>query len=115
MYEHTNHSPADNSGVCPTCGATKAQVPITVPSPSDGQVNAKKPVSAQDYFDCLAPEAYVRQKLLLQIVPISNATLWRKVKSVEFPRPVKFSPMVTAWRVSEVRAWLEQFKASKKR
>lgn len=115
MYETTNHSPCDNSGVCPTCGATRGQAPITAPSASDGVLKAKKPVSAYDYFNSLAPEAYVRQKLLLQIVPISNATLWRKVKSVEFPRPVKFSPMVTAWRVSEVRAWLEQFKASKKR
>jgi prophage regulatory protein len=114
MYENTNHSPFDNSNVCPTCGATRGQAPITGPSCSDGLVQAKEPVSAQDYFNTLAPEAYVRQKLLLQIVPISNATLWRKVKSGEFPRPIKFSPMVTAWRVSEIRALLERFKGSKK-
>ncbi len=41
------------------------------------------------------------------IVPFSSATLWRKVKAAEFPAPVKLSERVTAWRVEDVRAWLQ--------
>jgi predicted DNA-binding transcriptional regulator AlpA len=40
------------------------------------------------------------------IVPISSATLWRKCKAGDFPKPVKLSERVTAWRVSDVRGWL---------
>ncbi len=41
------------------------------------------------------------------VVPISAATLWRKVKAGEFPRPVKLYERVTAWRAEEVREWLD--------
>lgn len=40
------------------------------------------------------------------IIPFSAATLWRKVRSKEFPAPVKLSENVTAWRVEEIRAWI---------
>lgn len=35
-----------------------------------------------------------------------DETRWRKIKNHEFPRPLKVSEAITAWRVSEVRAWL---------
>lgn len=41
------------------------------------------------------------------IIPFSHATLWRKVKANQFPTPVKLSENVTAWRVEEVRTWME--------
>jgi hypothetical protein len=41
------------------------------------------------------------------LVPWSSATLWRKVKAGDFPAPVKLSENVTAWRSSEVLAWLQ--------
>lgn len=50
---------------------------------------------------------YVRQaQLIPAIVPFSSPTLWRKVKAGTFPKPVKLSPRVTAWKVEDVRAWL---------
>jgi predicted DNA-binding transcriptional regulator AlpA len=53
----------------------------------------------------LHPDGYTRQRQLLERIPISPATLWRKVKSGEFPRPVKLSAGCTAWKNSEVLAW----------
>ncbi|WP_295993480.1 AlpA family transcriptional regulator [Rugamonas sp.] len=41
------------------------------------------------------------------MVPFSAATLWRKVKSGEFPQPVKLSARVTAWRLEDVHAWMQ--------
>ena len=59
-------------------------------------------------FDKLPASGYIRQKKLIpDVVPISNATLWRKVKSGEFPAPVKLSKRITAWRVADVKEWLE--------
>ncbi|MDY0746545.1 AlpA family phage regulatory protein [Paucibacter sp. R3-3] len=52
--------------------------------------------------------ALVRQaQLIPAIVPFSAATLWRKVRAGTFPRPVKLSSRVTAWRTDDVRAWVE--------
>ncbi len=56
----------------------------------------------------LLPETgFIRQAALLRFVPFSPATLWRKVKSGDFPRPVKLSERVTAWKAEEVRAWID--------
>jgi predicted DNA-binding transcriptional regulator AlpA len=55
----------------------------------------------------LPATGYVREKHLLKIVPFSAATLWRNVAKGLFPKPVKLSARVTAWRVEEVRAYLD--------
>lgn len=50
---------------------------------------------------------YIRQaQLIPTFVPFSSATLWRKVKTGEFPKPVKLSERVTAWRAEDVRDWI---------
>jgi predicted DNA-binding transcriptional regulator AlpA len=59
-------------------------------------------------FDNLPESGYVRQaQLIPDVVPFSSATLWRRVKLGEFPKPIKLSTRVTAWRVSDVRAFLQ--------
>lgn len=51
---------------------------------------------------------FIRQADLVPgIVPFSAATLWRRVKSGEFPAPVKLSARVTAWRCEDVYAWMQ--------
>ncbi|NIA00079.1 AlpA family transcriptional regulator [Massilia sp. CCM 8734] len=59
--------------------------------------------------DYSLPETgFVRLKQLVpHIIPFSASTLWRKVKDLEFPAPIKLSPGVTAWHVADVRQWLE--------
>lgn len=53
-----------------------------------------------------------KEALRAPILPFSAATLWRKVKSGEFPAPVKLSERITAWRVEDIREWLRQFSAA---
>jgi|GEM_PF-966439 len=56
----------------------------------------------------LPATGFIRQKPLIPMfVPFSSATLWRKVQRNEFPRPVKLSERVTAWRCEDVHAWLQ--------
>lgn len=52
--------------------------------------------------------AYIRQRELLKLVPFSPATLWRKVRAGTFVRPVKLSARITAWKRSDVHAWLQE-------
>lgn len=67
-----------------------------------------KTISANPSADRLQGIAYVRQaQLIPAILPFSAATLWRKVKNGSFPQPVKLSDRITAWRVADVRQWME--------
>jgi len=56
----------------------------------------------------LPPTGFIRQSALIpKIVPIAPATLWRWVKSGQFPAPHKLGANTTAWRVEAVRSWLD--------
>ena len=77
-----------------------------------GQVTPR--VSAAN-FDTLPDGAFIRQSQLVQSpkrpeaqapLPFSAPTLWRKVKAGTFPKPIKLSDRVTAWKVGDVRAWI---------
>lgn len=50
---------------------------------------------------------FFRLSQILQLLPVSRATVWRKVKAGTFPKPVKLSRNITAWKVADVREWME--------
>lgn len=66
-------------------------------------------------FDALPDSAFLRESQLVRSpkrpgalapLPFSAPTLWRMVKAGTFPKPLKLSERVTAWKVGDVRAWL---------
>ena len=68
----------------------------------------KTSIKLADLIGRLPETGYIRQSQLIPvIVPFSSATLWRKVKSGQFPSPVKLSTRITAWSVEDIRAWLQ--------
>lgn len=47
-------------------------------------------------------------------LPISAASLWRKVADGSFPAPTKLGTRIACWKVGEVREWLDsQVKSAK--
>ena len=42
------------------------------------------------------------------LLGVSDKTIWNWVKRGKFPAPIKLSPTVTVWRLSEVQAWMEK-------
>lgn len=40
-------------------------------------------------------------------IPIAKSTLWAKVKSGDFPQPIKLFDRVTCWRLEDVQAFLD--------
>ncbi|KAB2309541.1 AlpA family phage regulatory protein [Betaproteobacteria bacterium SCN2] len=42
------------------------------------------------------------------IIPVGKSTWWAGVQSGRFPKPVKLGPRITAWRVEDIRALIEQ-------
>ena len=65
-------------------------------------------------FDQLPDSALLRESQLVKkpnnpapVIPISPATLWRWVRLGQFPAPLKIGQNITAWRVADVRAWMQ--------
>ena len=76
---------------------------------------APKPGAVIPSFDSLPDSAFIRESQLVQShkrpecpapLPFSGATLWRKVKAGTFPAPLKLSKRITAWKVGDVRTWI---------
>lgn len=54
----------------------------------------------------LPDEALIRMKRVCEFTPFAPATLWRRVRDGSFPKPIKVSDNITAWRWGDVRRWL---------
>jgi len=64
--------------------------------------------STSNRFSELPDAGFIRQsQLIREVVPFSAATLWREVKAGTFPAPVKLTLRITAWRVEDVRKWIQ--------
>jgi len=46
------------------------------------------------------------------IFPVCRSTWWAGVKSGRYPQPVKLGERITAWRVEDIRALIEQGRAA---
>lgn len=67
-----------------------------------------KPKAKKTHQSNTLPETgYIRLKQILIFIPFSAATIWRKVKAGTFPKPIKLSENITAWKAEEVREWLD--------
>ena len=49
----------------------------------------------------------VRPLINFKVLPYSATTIWRKCRSGEFPPPIKMSSGITAWKVGDIRKYLE--------
>jgi predicted DNA-binding transcriptional regulator AlpA len=62
-------------------------------------------------YDSLPTTGYVRLPAVLNVFPVSKSTWWAGCKSGRFPKPVKLGPNITAWRVEDIRALLQEVNA----
>ena len=78
-------------------------------------VTATAPTITPSVFDHLPDSALLRETDLVRSpkrpnatapLPFSAATLWRMARAGTFPKPIKLSERVTAWKVGDVRAWM---------
>ncbi|MBP9941217.1 MAG: AlpA family phage regulatory protein [Comamonas sp.] len=84
--------------------------------PAQASTPAATSAITPSVFDHLPDSALLREADLVRSpkrphamapLPFSAPTLWRKVKAGSFPAPIKLSERVTAWKVGEVRTWIE--------
>lgn len=55
----------------------------------------------------LPETGFVRLPTILRLIPVSRSAWWQGIKDGRYPAPVKLSPRVTAWRVEEIRALIQ--------
>lgn len=46
------------------------------------------------------------------LVPVSKTTWWLGVKEGRFPKPIKLTEKCTAWRVEDIQALINGYKAA---
>ena len=46
------------------------------------------------------------------IIPVSKSTWWAGVKSGRYPKPIKLGPRITAWRVEDIREFIQGSQAN---
>lgn len=59
----------------------------------------------------LPSTGFLREKQVLQFIPISRSAWWNGVKEGRYPAPVKLGPRTSAWRVEDIRALINKLAA----
>ncbi|TAM17608.1 MAG: AlpA family phage regulatory protein [Candidimonas sp.] len=54
----------------------------------------------------LPETGFARLPIVAPAAGVAGSTIWLWVRKGKFPRPVKVSERVTAWRVEDVREWM---------
>ena len=52
-------------------------------------------------------EGLLRLSQVLQLIPVSRSCLFEMISRGEFARPVKLAKRVAAWRVEDVRTYID--------
>ena len=56
----------------------------------------------------LPTTGFVRLPQILAHIPVSRSTWWAGCKSGKYPQPIKLSENITAWKVEDIRALIEE-------
>ncbi len=57
-------------------------------------------------------DGYLRLPDVLKLIPVSKSTFWEGIKTGRYPKPVKLSERITAWRVSDIQKFLNSVAVS---
>ena len=52
-------------------------------------------------------ERWIRLPELSMLIGVRKSTIWKWVKEGKIPQPLKLSARVTVWRLSEVKAFMD--------
>lgn len=61
------------------------------------------------------PPTLINRKRLLEIVPLSDRTIFNMEQRGDFPRRIVLTSRSVAWDLAEVKRWIEDRKASSDR
>jgi prophage regulatory protein len=53
------------------------------------------------------PSKLIRISEVSNITTLAKSTIWAKVANGAFPKPIKLGANVSAWRESDIAAWID--------
>ena len=56
-------------------------------------------------------KGFLRLPQILELIPIGESTWWAKVKTGEYPQPIKLGSRTTVWKADDIEALIESFLA----
>lgn len=60
--------------------------------------------------DSKLPETgFIRLPDVLKVFPVSRSTWWAGIKDGKFPKGIKLSQRVTAWKVEEIKGLIQSY------
>jgi predicted DNA-binding transcriptional regulator AlpA len=74
------------------------------------QSNGDADRRAASSFQNLPNTGFLRLRSIIGpngLIPVGRSTWWAGVKSGRFPKPVKLGARITAWRVEDIRSFIE--------
>ena len=51
---------------------------------------------------------YIRLPQVLKIIPVGRSTWWAGCRSGKYPKPVKLSERITAWKASDIHELIKK-------
>ena len=60
-----------------------------------------------EHTNTLPETGFLRLPQVLRVFPVSRSVWWAGVKSGRFPKSIKISTNITAWRVEDIRALID--------
>lgn len=93
-----------NSG----CGAAD---PVELDDSGASPVDTAAPAGSQREHDPDEPRQMINEEMLLRLVPIGRATLYRMMREGTFPRGTFVSPNRRLWLASEIARWQREVNA----
>lgn len=57
-------------------------------------------------------EGFLRLPEVLKLIPVSKSTWWAGVKSGRYPKSIKLSDRITAWRIDDIKQFMEEMSNS---
>lgn len=57
-------------------------------------------------------QGLLRQKQVLELIPISAAAWWRGIQDGRYPKGHKLGPKTTVWKASDIQAVIDQLVAT---
>jgi predicted DNA-binding transcriptional regulator AlpA len=90
--------------------ASKSQLPKAETHSADlSNINIKPAIPLElENFDKLPDSGLVRLPVVTGLLGCSASSVWRNVRNGTLPAPVKLTPNITGWRVSELRSVLNR-------
>jgi predicted DNA-binding transcriptional regulator AlpA len=58
-------------------------------------------------IDIIPEIGFLRLKQVLKIIPVGRSTWLAKVKSGEYPKPLKLTERTVCWRVEDIKSLIE--------